>query len=243
MPAKMLSTSHCGHVFRFSKDALNALKEEASPSKAKDPRDVSWVSTNDALSALLWRTVMAVQRPVDSLGDEDPVSVFNIAIDARRRTEPAVHPRTLGCFLGYVAVSAPIRSLLDELSLADLAVLIRRAVASAGQEYADDVATLIESVDDVGKVLATAMLDVPGNNCVLTSWKEFGLYKLDWGPLLGGHVDAVRCPHVGVINGLQVVLPELPDGSMEILVGVEEDCLGRLLQDPFWNRFAVGVGE
>ena len=56
---------------------------------------------------------------------------------------------------------------------------------------------------------------------------------------MGGKIDAVRAPHVGVINGLQVVLPVLPDGGMEILVGVKEDCLDKLLHEPRWTKFAV----
>jgi hypothetical protein len=41
-------------------------------------------------------------------------------------------------------------------------------------------------------------------------------------------------PHVGVINGAQVVLPVLPDGGMEILVGVDEDCLEWFVLSLFW---------
>jgi hypothetical protein len=43
---------------------------------------------------------------------------------------------------------------------------------------------------------------------------------------------------VGIINGLQVVLPALPDGGVEVLVGVEESSLERLLSEPLWTRFA-----
>jgi hypothetical protein len=85
----------------------------------------------------------------------------------------------------------------------------------------------------------TAFLDVPGFNCVQTSWLNFKLYGLEWGSLLGDRIEAVRMPHVGVINGLQVVLPVLPNGGMEIMVGVEGDCLDRLLADPLFAKFAV----
>ncbi|KAL1997859.1 hypothetical protein VTN02DRAFT_551 [Thermoascus thermophilus] len=239
-PPKMLSPDHRGQVFYFSPAALAALKAEASPVNATEPSDQPWISTNDALSALLWRTVMAVQSPLDSLqGDPDPVSVFNIAIDGRRRTDPPVHPSTLGCFLEYIAVSAPIRQILGSASLADLAIRIRRAIRRADHgPFTDDVVTLIDRLDDVDRLVPTAFLDVPGFHCVQTSWVDFELYSLDWGPRLGGRIDAVRAPHVGVINGLQVVLPVLPDGGVEVLVGVEAGCLDRLLREPLWTRFA-----
>lgn len=74
---------------------------------------------------------MAVQSPLETL-EGDPVSVFNIAIDGRQRTDPKLHPGTLGCFLEYVAVSVPIRKMLSTMSLADLATEIRKAIF-AGQ--------------------------------------------------------------------------------------------------------------
>lgn len=236
----MVSPYHRGQVFYFSPAALDALKAEASPPNATELSDQKWISTNDALSALLWRTVMAVQSPLDSLrSGDDPVSVFNIAIDGRLRTDPPVHPETQGCFLEYIAVSAPIRKILGSLSLADLAIMIRKQILRADGQFTDDVAALVEKLEDVDRLVPTAFLDVPGFNCVQSSWVNFELYSLDWGSLLGGKIDAVRAPHVGVINGLQVVLPVLPDGGMEILVGVKEDCLDKLLHEPRWTKFAV----
>lgn len=236
-PPKMVSPNHRGQVFYFSPESLKALKAEASPCNATKPSDQKWISTNDALSALLWRTVMAVQSPLESL-EGDPVSLFNIAIDGRLRTSPQIHPETLGCFLEYVAVSAPIRRMLSTSNLADLAVQIRKALLRAGSQFTDDVVSLVEKVEDVDRLFPTAFLDVPGNNCILTSWIDFKIYDLAWGPLLGT-IGAIRTPHVGCINGLQVVFPVLPDGGIEILVGVEESCLDKLLNEPLFTRFGV----
>ncbi|KAK6209737.1 hypothetical protein QIS74_11321 [Colletotrichum tabaci] len=237
MPPNMLSEDHRGQMFYFSPESLARLKAEASPTNATEPTEQKWISTNDALSALLWRTVMAVQSPLETL-EGDPVSVFNIAINGRLRTDPPVHPDTMGCFLGYVAASAPIRKMLGPASLADLAILVRRALVRADSQFVDDVATLIDTVEDVNRVLPTALLDVPGNNCIQTSWVNFSLYDVQWGPVLGDKIQAVRAPHVGVINGLQVVMPILPNGGMEIMVGVEKNCLDRLLHEPLWMKFA-----
>ncbi|PYI06948.1 hypothetical protein BO78DRAFT_444438 [Aspergillus sclerotiicarbonarius CBS 121057] len=237
-PPKMLARNHRTQVFYFSPESLAALKEAASPVHATVPTDVEWISTNDALSALLWRTVMAVQWPLDTLPG-DPVSVFNIAIDGRLRTDPPVHPQTLGCFLEYLGVSAPIRTILESATLADLAIRIRTEVRRADRQFTDDLAALIEQLEDVDRLVPTAFLDVPGFNCVQTSWINFQLYSLEWGPVLGHRIDAVRAPHIGVINGLQLVLPAPRDGGMEVLVGVEESCLDKLLHDPVWTRYAV----
>ncbi|KAJ5840986.1 uncharacterized protein N7525_006174 [Penicillium rubens] len=224
-PSKMTSLSHRGQV-------------EASTMNATEPTDQKWISTNDALAALLWRTVMAVQSPLETL-EGDPVTFFNIAIDGRQRTDPELHPVTLGCFLEYVSVSASIRKMFSTMNLADLATEIRKAILRADGRFTDDVVALVEQLEDVDRLVPTAFLDLPGFNCVLTSWVNFELYGLEWGPLLGNKIEAVRVPHVGCINGCQVVLPVLPNGGIEILVGVEESCLDRLLDDPLFTKYGV----
>ncbi|KAJ5971521.1 Transferase [Penicillium vulpinum] len=237
-PPKMTSLSHRGQVFYFSPESLVALKADASPANATEPSSQKWISTNDALAALLWRTVMAVQSPLETL-EGDPVSVYNIAIDGRQRTDPKIHPDTLGCFLEYVAVSLPVRKILSTLNLADLATEIRKAILRADDQFTDDVVALVDQLEDVDRLAPTAFLDVPGFNCVLTSWVNFKLYGLEWGPLLGNNIEAVRVPHLGCINGCQVVLPVLPNGGMEILVGVEGSSLDRLLNDPLFTKYGV----
>ncbi|RAL00831.1 uncharacterized protein BO80DRAFT_425232 [Aspergillus ibericus CBS 121593] len=238
IPPKMLSKNHRAQVFYFSPEALSALKAEASPANATEPTEVSWVSTNDALSALLWRTVMAVQWPLEQL-EGDPVSLFNIALNGRLRTDPPVHPDTLGCFLEYIGVSMPVRKMLGSASLADLAALIRQELQRLDGQFTDDVITLIEGLDDIRKIFPASLVDLPGFNCMLSSWIGFKLYDIDWGTLLGGHIESVRTPHVGIINGLQIVLPSPPEGGMEVVIGVADGCLERLLNDPLWTKYAV----
>ena len=236
----MLSPHHRAQVFYLSPEALKTLKADASPDNATELSDQTWISTNDAVSALLWRTVMAVQSPLESL-DGNPVSNFGISINARQRMTPKIHPHTSGCFLGWVSVKAPIREIISSLNLADLAILVRKAVLRADDKFGDDVVTLVDSLDDVNRLVPTAFLDVPGFNCVQSSWSGFDLHSLEWGQVLGNKIDAVRSPSVGLINGAQIILPVLPDGGMEVLMGVEETCLERLLNDPLLGKYAIAV--
>ncbi|KAF5980221.1 trichothecene 3-o-acetyltransferase [Fusarium coicis] len=203
--------------------------------------DQQWISTNDAFSALVWRTAMSVQAPIDSLEDgENPHSVFNIAVDGRKRTDPAVHPQTLGCFLQYISVSAPIREILTTLRLADLAGLIRKEVnLRLNNQFADDVVTLIDQLEDVTRLVPTAFLDVLGKSSVQTSWAEFDLAPEEWGPMLGDRIETIRCPDTGILPGCHVVLPTLPDGGVEVVFGTEGKLLQKVLDDPPWMRFAV----
>lgn len=172
----MLSNAHRGQVFYFSPSVLATLKEKATPRDASDASN-SWISTNDALSALLWRTVMATQNPVDSLGEANPVSSFAIAIDGRLRTDPPVHPRTMGCFLEYFAVEMPIRKMLT-CELFEIALEIRRSISMADKNWTDDIVTLVDGLEDVDRLVvkpsqmcrASTACRAPGSTSNFTIW-------------------------------------------------------------------------
>jgi len=175
MPPGLTSATHRGQVFYLSAEALVTLKKDASPANVthSDEDTPKWVSTNDAVSALLWRTVMAVQHPIETLAS-NPISAFAIAIDGRIRTDPPVHPRTLGCFLEYVGLELPIREMLETYSLADIAVEIRKAVTKAHKGWTDDVVTLVDGLKDVDRLIPKAFTDVPGYHCIQSSVSHTG---------------------------------------------------------------------
>ncbi|CAN8101892.1 unnamed protein product [Discula destructiva] len=239
MPPPMLSDTFRGQVFYFSPKSLAAVKDEASPKNATNPSpsDPTFVSTNDAISALLWRTVQAVQNPIESLGDTDPNSHFGIAVDGRARTDPPVHPEAQGCWLAYAGVDIPIRKLLTG-SLADTAMEIRKSISKIHNNWTDEMVTLVDGLVDANRMIAKGFTDVPGINCTQTSWFKFHAYDLKWGNALGDRILAVRTPDVGLCNGLQVILPVPPEGGLEVLIGVEQYCMEKLLHEPLWNKFA-----
>ncbi|KAH8665440.1 hypothetical protein BGZ61DRAFT_538790 [Ilyonectria robusta] len=128
-----MSSDHRGQVFYLSPESLKVLKAEASPNNASKIPDQSWVSTNDALSTLLWRTVMAVQNPFETL-EGDLMSVFNIAIDGQPRTDPPVHPA---------------------LWAASWTLLMLKALILADKQFTGDVVALVEALDNVDRIFAT----------------------------------------------------------------------------------------
>lgn len=65
------------------------------------------------------------------------------------------------------------------------------------------------------------------------------MFDLSWGGLLGNKIQAIRCPDVGVINGLQILFPVPPEGGLEVLVGVEDICLDKLMDGPLWAKYAT----
>ncbi|KAI0481915.1 hypothetical protein GGR56DRAFT_684351 [Xylariaceae sp. FL0804] len=239
-PPKFLSRGNVGQIFRLSKADVARLKDDTGPQNATEPTEATYVSANDALSALMWRSALNAQWLLEDI-EGDPISVFNIAVDARTRTDPPIHPRTLGNWLCWVAPRYPLRKMLTTASLADLACEVRKAVSTLDNQITDDIGALVAGAEDISRVVPTSFLDMPGYNCGQTSWATMDIYSLDWGKALGGKAQSSRVPDLGFLNGAQLVLPVLPDGSIELALGVESKALSRLLKDPLLAKYAEAI--
>ncbi|KAF7518897.1 hypothetical protein G7054_g13303 [Neopestalotiopsis clavispora] len=251
LPDGLTKAKHHAHVFRFSPESIQKLKAECSPSnvrvlKSLVPEDKlpKFVSTNDVLTALLWRSAQRAEQADHAAynGTETP-SVVMVALDARRRTHVPVHKHTLGNIVGYSPAILPISQVLNsaEATLADLACLIRLGVDKCGSTYYDEVAHYIENMDDVNRLAGTAFLDMPGKNVLQSNWSEFDYYNIEWGAAFGDHIKAVRFPAGGVCAGFQIIMPTHPDspaGTVDVLTDVSDEAWPRLLRDETWNTYA-----
>lgn len=251
LPDGLTKAKHHAHVFRFSPQSIQKLKAECSPAnvrvlKSLVPEDKlpKFVSTNDVLTALLWRSAQRAEQADHAAynGTETP-SVVMVALDARRRTHVPVHKHTLGNIVGYSPAILPISQVLNsaEATLADLACLIRLGVDKCGSTYYDEVAHYIENMDDVNRLAGTAFLDMPGKNVLQSNWSEFDYYNIEWGAAFGDHIKAVRFPAGGVCAGFQIIMPTHPDspaGTVDVLTDVSDEAWPRLLRDETWNTYA-----
>ncbi|KAJ9414991.1 transferase family-domain-containing protein [Fusarium oxysporum] len=251
VPPLLSRDIHHGHVWYFSPESLTALKEEASPKNAKILKHETlppYISTNDALTALIWRSTMAAQysaalrTSTGSLGSKAPrsgdLSQVAIALDLRRRSGCTIQKHTLGNIFGFAPAILDLNQIIQEASLADLAILVRRAVARAQNFYLDEIITIVDDLDDVSCLVATCILDMPGNHIIQTSWRDFPFYDIEWGDAFGSNMKALRPPSCGLMHGVQVVLPNPKRGGSEVWVGVEDSSMGRLMQDPLWRTYA-----
>jgi hypothetical protein len=204
------------HIFHFPPASLAAVKTTAAAH-----------STNDALLALLW-THMVKARNHPPAG---ATSVLCLAADIRARAAPPLPATYLGnASMPVLTRRFPAADLLAPASgLRDAAAAIRASVDALGApDRVAKVIGLIGSREDPSdyKYSYNAFL---GPDVVASSWTRFGVYDRAWGGGLG-MPEALRVPGEGA-DGIVMVLPQLRDGGLEVLVGLEDGAMGRLLGD------------
>ena len=231
-----------GQLFHFSAQSTAALKDRANPRNCSTPQSQDWVSTDAALSALIWRSVVSAACKSQGIEVKSTLSGFCSGINARGRFDPPL-PRD---FVGSAWVLDPATKIpLNELlrpdpNLADIAMVIQKSREKITSEYLDSLISLIDTLPDPSLLLPAAFTDALRTTGAVSSWANFPLYDSDWGGLLG-KCQRVRIAQTGLMNGLQVVLPALPErlgGGLEVVIGLEDEVMKVLMHDELWMAYA-----
>ncbi|KAK3078075.1 hypothetical protein LTS18_008509 [Coniosporium uncinatum] len=222
-------------VFYFSNAALAALERDAAGECGDNDR---LISRGDALCALIWRSLINAERSAGAI-DCTGSSTLQVTVDGRTRMSPPLAQDFLGCTTLIQSVDTDVRTLLDPTSLYSCASAVRRATDGITPLYIDDVITMLNTIPDYTRILPYAYLDVLGKNVCMTSWANFDrIYEMDWGVGLG-KCERVRVPNkTGLFNGLQIMLPELPQnagGGIEVIIALEKEPMKMLKQDKLWS--------
>lgn len=231
-------------IFRISAPQLSQLKSAAS---APNPSD-EWISTNDALCALLWRHITRARtRAVFTanfgpLCPETPLN-FSLALEARRRMVPALPEEYLGNAIFHCPITSDFGTVTSSsVPLHAIAKLIREAVTRYDSAKIHGVIGLIDSMAQATDLLMRVH-DDPMRGLVVTSWVDTGLYQLEWGGGLG-KAESVRLPGVTLPGGTPVcgIFPRMPDGGLEVLVNLEVESIEALRGDQEFAIFAEWRG-
>lgn len=212
------------HYFRFSDASLVRLR-----AAAETP------STDDALSAFIWKRLSTVRlRSGQRL---DAVTGFSRAVDCRR---------TLGVpteYMGVVVVKTFSKMTFEEMNqstLAGLAVCLREDVKRVrDRHFLRSLASLIAEEPDKSTInfVLGFNLDTWIN---ASSWAGATTYSLDFG-LLGKPVF-VRRPTSKPVQGLLYFLPRLEQGHIDVLLCLKDSEIQGLISDSEWARFAEHIG-
>lgn len=202
-------------IFTISSASLNQMKKDATPPAP------AWISTHDALVALIWRTQIQLHRqrsPAAQALPESTLTTLFMPSDARKALNlPSPY---IGNAIYQLSATLPLSTLLSENGLQSAALAIRQAITAVSTEkvksyYAKMRDEWVEwaflgSYDTTGVAMGTA-------------WTSGALYDFDWGKDFG-KMTSYRMPD----EAFNTVLPKLVNGGAEIAVGVMPEEVEKL---------------
>ncbi|VTT61425.1 unnamed protein product [Fusarium fujikuroi] len=228
-----------GGIFSFTRKSLQMLKMDCfRPGKSES--EVDYISTNDAMLALIWTSIMK-ERFADNLDDES-ISTLGFALNGRKRSSAGLSQDCTGCFLVVAQVSLPVQTLLGLGNLQAAAGKIRRAVNEANYSFdgclTDEIMAVASQLRDFSMVAPTILLGLDKSSVFVTSWADMDVYSLDWGAALGGTTKALRVVGDGILHGAHAITESLPHGGKEIFLAVEDTCLRKLMTNAIFMKYA-----
>ncbi|RFU76917.1 trichothecene 3-o-acetyltransferase [Trichoderma arundinaceum] len=220
--------------FNVSASALEALKAEATQTL---PPDSSFVSTDDALSAFVWRSISKIR-----LAQFTPTTKtqFSRAVDLRRYLDiPQTHPgfvqsMTYHDFTMQQLVHGPLGAIA-----ADLRAAVDPATSNLAY-HGRSLATLISRTPNKKLTSFIAGFDL-SKDVMLSSWANQNSYELDFGLGLG-RPEAVRRPRFADFPGLVYLLPRSAAGDIGIAMSLSADEMDLLSADEEFAKYATYIG-
>ncbi|KAI0912701.1 putative enoyl-CoA hydratase/isomerase family protein [Ustulina deusta] len=223
-------------MLRITAKGLARLKRiTAEPSHGPD----DWVSTNDAISALIWRSIM-VARSRAGILPADATAYVSQPLDCRAHL--GLPQPYFGNVLYMTKSSMPLDVLSNtETGLAAAARILRAQIKGMTAEKFRDLVGFAERTALDSHTRMNIIEDLPTGGIILTSHFKFALHELDFGPSFAnsgdGHMSALRLPAGGTMAGAVIVMPRLPDGSCEFMVTEKDATIAALLEDEFFKQF------
>ncbi|EFQ35395.1 transferase [Colletotrichum graminicola] len=221
-------------TFRISREALADLKKAASPEFPRHGDD--WISTGDALAALIWRSILVARHRSGALS-ADAVAKFGQPVDCRKLL--GLPQPYYGNAFYIMRTDMPFDALSDpRTGLRTAASLLRADVKAVTADRIRDLVALMERIRLESHTRLSFQEDLGSSAIVYTSHFKFNIYDMDFGPAFGdGRVKAFRHPERGTIVGAVIVMPMCPDGSCEFTITESVDTLGCLETDALWTRY------
>ncbi|KAH7100136.1 transferase family-domain-containing protein [Auriculariales sp. MPI-PUGE-AT-0066] len=214
--------------FAFPAAALAKLKARASENLPAG----SWISTHDAVTALLWTRISR------AIGRDAGV---NVATNARARFSPPL-PETYAGNAVYFARAGPIEAHRQpntdlDIPLSTAALAVREAVQAIKSEHLASIAQLVSRHTPLLEAHAA-----PDGPVAVSSWVSQGFHSFDWGESTFPGLKAPQCDRVlapkWIRPRLCLILPQRP-GYMDVVVGLQQSHMDKLLQDKLFLEFAT----
>ncbi len=219
-------------ILPISRPNLIKLKEEVSKEAAVKGE---WVTTDDAVCSLLWRTITTARST--GLSPSTPIT-FCRAVNGRACFTPPVSVGYIGNLIASTFTELPLECVTGSLSLSAIALAIRKATQSVDDHYIRSLAVLIRGVLDRRRIL----LDVGGTerDFVISSWANLPVFET-FGDMLG-LPDHFRRPTLTPYEGNAYLMPRDHAGHLYLTLSLTEGELTRMKEDAIWTSYAEWIG-
>lgn len=239
------------HIWHIPASKLAALKASAVP-PAEEGTSVQqqsqWVSTNDCITALMWRSIararLAARGFSDLATDTRPMGLEN-SLDVRSafgsggRGGTGIPAAYVGNVVMFSKAQMPLNQLVAADTFRDVALKVRETI-----EFYRSWPTVRRAMEWIAAL--PRCLDVEWDfgpmwdlDMVTTSWRVLKYYeRADFG---FGRLMALRWA-TPVFDGFCFLYPTRstanPDEGLEIYLGLEKKCMDMLLMDEELRRWA-----
>lgn len=216
--------------FIFDHTSLIALKSLATQTMILPS---GYISTDDALSAFIWQSVIRAR-----LHRLDPTaeSTFGRAVDVRRYL--GIPPKYPGVVTNMTYHTYTLQKLVEE-PLGSIASQFRSAVDPKTSNLAYNtraLATVQNRPPDQSIVSVTATID-PSTDIMVSSWAKVDCYQLGFNFGLG-KPEAIRRPQFDPVESLIYLMPRTPDGEIAVAICLRDEDMERLRADEEFAKFA-----
>lgn len=226
------------HIWHIPASRLATLKASAAPQTPND----QWVSTNDCITALMWRSItrsrLAMHGITDPVTDTRPLALEN-SLDVRASIPGGVPAAYAGNVVMFSKALMPLNELVRRDTFRAVAVCVREAVHKfRAWPLVERAINWIASVPRGSDVVMDVDV-VMGMDVVVTSWRILRAYEAwDFG---FGPLRALRWA-TPVFDGYGFLYPTRRDAGedegVEIYLGLEKGCMERLLMDEELSSWA-----
>ncbi|KAI4166083.1 MAG: hypothetical protein LQ342_000514 [Letrouitia transgressa] len=218
--------------FSISSTKLAQLKAEAS--KDIENKD-DWVTSNDALTALIWKAVTKARYARLDRGEQ---STLVRAVNGRRKVKPPIPDGYIGNSVHATFNSLTIEQIAKGVSLSELAQHVRKATNEIDDHYVRSFATLLRSKPDLRDIVFA--MRSPDRDLLVSSWAALPVY-VDFGSTIG-KPEFARRPTGAPWESVVYIMPKSPDCGIDLTICMREDDLARLREEHDWTTYAEFIG-
>lgn len=218
--------------FSFSPESLKELKAKATNDIPEG--GAAFVSTDDALSALIWQCITRARGQHKDTEAEG--SICARAIDVRP---------FLGLPLNYPGMAQNetyTRASPRELKNSSLGALASRLrqdlIAEDLKKDTQALITLMTHDSDKSKYFFACGVNW-SRDTMISSWSKVDGYNMDFG--LGVKPTCVRRPRFDPVPGLIFMMPKRGDGEISVAACLKGEEMDNLKKDDDWTRYAEPV--